>query len=689
MIKKIWGHLKLNQKIVLPFLAISLSILTVGVLLLGYWFTQGLERSLQGELKNFAERVQQDLIYEQQVLVDQLKLIATQDPLQQAIERQDKALLLRTLLPLKASLSLDWVKVVNSKGIVLLDVCKDGLNSANFSEAAIRNSAIAGANLTDLVFVKKPGQPQVLLVANHPIKTDQLLGGIIIGRLVNDALLQKIATGSSKQLLGVVDRSVIAKTLPHLKATTLNLATNVPGMRVKVDSQGYLAKAFTLDGSQGSLAIWVLYPVAALESAKIALWLRLGLMLLLSGTIAAMIGSCIARAIARPIQILTRMTQQLAQGNTAIRIPATDTDEIGQLSKALNQLAEQLTERGVMNQQIHQLEQTLSHLEQSQDKLIHAEKMASLGQLVAGIAHEINTPLGAIRSSIGNIANALEQTLREFPPLLQTLPSNRLCQFFTLLDWARRSEEMLSSREERQLKRNIQQTLRDQGIPAADLLADTLSKMGITTALTPILPLLQEPNATDILETAYQLSIVQNNSQNIQLAVEQATRIVYALKNYVRQDVAGIPTYASIAEGIDTVLTLYQNQIKRGIRVEKHYAPVPKLLCYPEELAQVWSNLISNAIQAMNYQGQLVIAISEQNQQIVVQLTDTGEGIAPDIKARIFEPFFTTKAMGEGTGLGLSIVKNIVDKHQGQIEVESASGLTVFRVRLPIASPLL
>jgi signal transduction histidine kinase len=179
--------------------------------------------------------------------------------------------------------------------------------------------------------------------------------------------------------------------------------------------------------------------------------------------------------------------------------------------------------------------------------------------------------------------------------------------------------------------------------------------------------------------------MVQNNSQNIHLVVDRAARIVYALKNYVRQDVAAVPVYASVSEGINTVLTLYQNQIKQGIEVKKTYTSVPLLLCHPEELIQVWSNLISNAIQAMNYRGQLAIALSTQNQHIVVQISDTGSGIPDHIKARMFEPFFTTKPLGEGSGLGLSIVRKIVDKHCGRIEVESRIGQTIFQVWLPLS----
>jgi signal transduction histidine kinase len=337
-----------------------------------------------------------------------------------------------------------------------------------------------------------------------------------------------------------------------------------------------------------------------------------------------------------------------------------------------------------LRQKNTELTTTLEQLEVAQEELIQAEKMAALGQLIAGIAHEINTPLGVIQASISNIRGSLDQSLKEFPPLLQTLSPELLTDFFTLLTWARQPKESLSSREERQLKRTFRQDLAAQGLANADILAETLSKMGTAVSIEPILSLLRAPDALLILDTAYQLSAIQNNSQNIQLAVERASRIVYALKNYIHQGNAGAKVNASITEGIDIVLTLYQNQIKRGIKVTKNYETVPSLLCYPDELIQVWSNLISNAIHAMNYEGSLGISVAQQDLNIVVRITDSGMGIPEDIQAKIFQPFFTTKPMGEGSGLGLDIVRKIVNNHHGKIEVSSQPGQTMFSVWLPI-----
>ncbi|MEP0850060.1 MULTISPECIES: sensor histidine kinase [Cyanophyceae] len=143
-------------------------------------------------------------------------------------------------------------------------------------------------------------------------------------------------------------------------------------------------------------------------------------------------------------------------------------------------------------------------------------------------------------------------------------------------------------------------------------------------------------------------------------------------------------TMTQVTEGIDVVLTIYQNMLKQGIEVIKKYQQVPPILCYAEELNQVWTNLLHNAIQAMSNRGRLEISVFEENRQLVVQLTDSGSGIPPEIKERIFDPFFTTKPAGEGSGLGLDIVRKIVDKHQGKIDVSSQPGRTTFSVLLPI-----
>ena len=140
----------------------------------------------------------------------------------------------------------------------------------------------------------------------------------------------------------------------------------------------------------------------------------------------------------------------------------------------------------------------------------------------------------------------------------------------------------------------------------------------------------------------------------------------------------------SIKDSIETVLTLYHNLIKHGVEVIRTYDDLPNISCYCDELNQVWTNIVHNALQAMNGKGKLEIQIRNAEQFAEVRIIDSGSGIPENIKDKIFEPFFTTKPQGEGSGLGLDIVKKIIDKHNGQIEVESEPGRTCFIVRLPI-----
>lgn len=337
-----------------------------------------------------------------------------------------------------------------------------------------------------------------------------------------------------------------------------------------------------------------------------------------------------------------------------------------------------------LSQKNEELANTLSYLQATQQELIQSEKMAALGQLIAGVAHEINTPLGAIRASIGNVSTALNQSLQQLPQLFKQLSPERQADFFALLKSDRSDLASISFREERQLKRTLKKELEIHKIENADAIATTLVQMGITQFSIDLLPLLRETNNTFILEGAHNLSIQKTNSQNIMMAVERASKIVFALKSYARYNDSEQTSLVNISEGIDIVLTIYQNQLKQGIKVVRNYEDVPAILGYPEELNQVWTNLIHNAIQAMNNQGTLEINVFRQDNQVVIQTTDSGCGIPPDIQARIFEPFFTTKPAGEGSGLGLDIVRKIIDKHQGIIKVNSVPGKTTFTVSIPI-----
>jgi two-component system, NtrC family, sensor kinase len=341
-----------------------------------------------------------------------------------------------------------------------------------------------------------------------------------------------------------------------------------------------------------------------------------------------------------------------------------------------------------LKQKNEELTVTLEQLKETQNHLVQSEKMAALGQLIAGIAHEINTPLGAIRSSIGNITNFLDNNLETLPVFFKELSAQRHQDFINLMHTSSLQDYSLSTREKREFKRGVKQQLEFQEIGNADSLASILVNIGLQTDLESFLPLLKDPDSEKILKTAYDFSSIQRSARTIATATERAAKVVFALKSYARYDLNAEKLEMNITEGIETVLTLYQNQLKHGVEVIRNYqSQVPTVLCYPDELHQVWTNLVHNSLQAMENKGILRIDIVQQDSWLQVSITDSGKGIASDILPKIFEPFFTTKSMGEGSGLGLNIVRKIIEKHDGKIDVNSMPAQTTFTVSLPINSP--
>ncbi|OQW90561.1 MAG: hypothetical protein BWK78_06695 [Thiotrichaceae bacterium IS1] len=310
--------------------------------------------------------------------------------------------------------------------------------------------------------------------------------------------------------------------------------------------------------------------------------------------------------------------------------------------------------------------------------------MAALGQLIAGVAHEINTPLGAIRSAVGNITRFLGHTLEQLPTIFLQLPQEFQPIFSALLQRSLQKDMQLSIKEERRLKRALIPPLESLEIPNSAALADTLVEMGIYENLEAFEPLLRHSEGPIFIQTAYKLSSLQRSTQTITLAMDKVSKVVFALKTFAHYDHSGEKSPANLIEGMETVLTLYHNQLKSGVEVIRNYAAVPSIYCYPDELSQVWMNLIHNALQAMANKGTLQIEVSLQHTFVKVSITDSGIGIPEHLKSRIFEPFFTTKPPGEGSGLGLDIVNKIVKKHDGKITVDSVPGETTFSVFIPV-----
>lgn len=333
-----------------------------------------------------------------------------------------------------------------------------------------------------------------------------------------------------------------------------------------------------------------------------------------------------------------------------------------------------------------QAAQALDDLQKAEAHLVHSEKMAALGQLIAGVAHEINTPIGAIKSSGRNITEALESTLLGLPTLLDEMDAAHRVRFGDLLARASRPRAVMSTREERAIVRDVTARLEALGVEQPRHNAGLLVQLQSQTDLDEVLPLLRHPAADRILDTAHGIATITTNADNINTAVDRVAKIIFALKSFSRFGGVQVWMESDLREGLETVLTIYQNQIKHGIELVRHFEEVPPVRCLPDEISQVWVNLVHNALQAMDYQGVLSLGLRRDGDSALVSVTDTGCGMTPDVRERIFDAFFTTKPPGEGTGLGLDIVRKIIEKHGGKILVTSEVGRgSTFTVSLPIA----
>lgn len=400
----------------------------------------------------------------------------------------------------------------------------------------------------------------------------------------------------------------------------------------------------------------------------------------------------ISSSISKPIISLTRFSQQLAKGDFDNAIKAYRrsnridiTTETGLLATSFIDMANEIkTSQLELEQYSHTLEEKVKR---RTEELMQSEKMASLGQLIAGIAHEINTPLGAISSSASNMQQLLVQTLPQMPILFQRFSTEQCTEFLRILNKSLASDAgLLSAKEQREKRLALTQVLADK-MPEdqAANVVDTLVDMGIYDDTDMVMGLLAWDNGIDLLNLAYKLSELKKGTQTINMATERASKVVFALKSYAHPGVSGDKIEANLTEGLDNILTLYQSHIKQGVKLIKNYsANLPKLYCYPDELNQVWTNLIHNALQAMNNKGTLSVSAEQLDGQLKVSIEDSGKGIKPENLGKIFDAFYTTKAAGEGSGLGLYIIKEIIDKHFGNISVESQPGRTLFTVLLPI-----
>ena len=274
--------------------------------------------------------------------------------------------------------------------------------------------------------------------------------------------------------------------------------------------------------------------------------------------------------------------------------------------------------------------QTSRELEERQAQLIQAEKLASLGQMAAGIAHEVSSPAGYVMSNLSTLARYVSALL----PLLHF------------------QRELLVT-------------------------ADLASNPSLEEQFIRMRELWQEEDVDAILVDAPELL------QESLWGAQRIKEIVQSLRQFVRED-SGEPQLADLNAELESTLKIVAGELKYKCEVSRDFHPLPPIRCHPSQLSQVFTNLLLNAAQAIETRGDIHIRTRLENAEVVVSISDTGKGMTPETMARLSTPFFTTKPRGQGTGLGLSISYSIIARHKGRIEVRSEPGKgTTFTIRLP------
>ena len=357
--------------------------------------------------------------------------------------------------------------------------------------------------------------------------------------------------------------------------------------------------------------------------------------LVLLGTIvlSIIIASALVKRITDPIAQLERAAGYVAKGDYKISLNIDSKDEIGSLGKSFLQMANSLIEArekieyntAKLETQNEELEETMKQLKATENQLVQSEKMASLGQLTAGVAHEINNPVNFVMANVNPLRKDLYDVLEIMNEYEKTIKSNHLDDKFA-----------------------------------------------------PVNKIKEKLNYSSLLDE------IQNLLKGIEEGGRRTAGIVKGLRNFSRLDEDEMKL-ANINEGIESTLLMLKNDFKNRIDLVKDYDSIPDIQCFPGKLNQVFMNILSNAGQAIDHKGQIFIKTYNDDNNIYISIKDTGRGMTEETKKKIFDPFFTTKDIGKGTGLGLSISYGIVKDHSGEIMVNSEIDRgTEFLIKLPI-----
>ncbi|HPE36390.1 MAG TPA: ATP-binding protein [Spirochaetales bacterium] len=389
----------------------------------------------------------------------------------------------------------------------------------------------------------------------------------------------------------------------------------------------------------------------------------------------------------------------ISAGDYETRVPLTRFSDVNSVLNLLNDMAARVLEKNralkAANEELEtrvgertaELARSLAELKSAQEQLVASEKLSALGNLAAGIAHELNTPMGAIISSsdalLEYFGHQSDVTLRSYA----SLSGSDRALFERLLGLGFKHAGVFKvGGSDRKRKKELAGKLELRGTACPAELAEHLVELGLDTRLDELDGFLGRDCRLDLLKAASSPIQARRMAALTAMAAKKAADVVGALKLYLSSERDPEPQYVPVRDSIEAALTILHKRLEPGIALTLDLND-QVAFCHPDQLSRLWMNLVLNAVQAMNGSGRLSIGMATRDGMLEVSVADSGPGIPDGVMENLFKPFFTTKKGGEGMGLGLALCQKIVDKHGGAIHVASQPGHTVFTVSLPLNRP--